>query len=150
MKKFMLKKASQATLLLLALSLGLCLIQDPKPAMATYDGYDQGTYVGSSCIHFSVAITSMTTDPIFEVADYSSSFDTLDRMEFEVISSTAIYLSATSAPTTGTSTNPNAAVRLMTDAQVYNIGGRNKASIYAVTENGITGSALITGTIWGH
>lgn len=119
-------------------------------AQAGYNGSDTGSYKGSKCIHFSVAVTSQTTAAVFAVASYSSSFSTLDDMEFVVAGSSPVFVSDTTAFVTGTAAAPTATVRYMGLAEKYRLNGRNVDSIFIKCQDGTANSAVITGTIWGH
>ena len=120
------------------------------PAFAGYNGIDNGSYVGSKCIHFSVAVSSTTTAATFEIASYSTDFSTLDDMEFVVSGSSPVFVGDVSAFATGTAAAPSSDVRYMALGEKYRITGRNKDSIYIKCEDGTVNTAVITGTIWGH
>jgi hypothetical protein len=126
--------------------LALCAVA----SQAAYNGTDTGSYKGSKCIHFSVAVTSQTTAATFAVASYSSSFSTLDDMEFVVAGSSPVFVSDTTAFVTGTAAAPTATVRYMALGEKYRLDGRNVDSIFIKCQDGTSNSAVITGTIWGH
>jgi hypothetical protein len=117
---------------------------------AGYNGQDDGAYRGSKSVHFTVSVASTTTAAIFATTTYSGTFSTMDNMEFEVCGSSPIFISSATATATGTPAAPGSTSRYMAVGTKYSIGGRNTSSIYGKVQDGSSGSAFITGTVWGH
>jgi len=119
-------------------------------AFAGYNGVDNGSYRGSKSVHFTVALTSSTSAAMFATTTYSGTFSTMDKMEFQVCGSSPIFVSSATATATGTPAAPGSTSRYMTVGEVYRIDGRNTSSIYGKVQDGSSGTAFITGTVWGH
>ncbi len=141
------------SLFMIVMLLGLVAMLT-TPSIAGYNGIDNGSYRGSKTIHFSVDIDSTTTTAIFSSSTYNSDFDTMDGMEFVVSGSSAIFICDEASFDTGVSSAPSSNVRYMALAEKYVINGRNKDEIYGRCQKGGAslggGTAVITGTVWGH